>query len=280
MNTEKLIRLYETDKRSYGFSENTILNYASDVRQFVLWYNNEDVTQVRKADIKQYVRHLTEEYSPTTTNRKLMALKSFYSWLSDEMEICDNPTVGVKGVKTESKTRSYIPIEEMEQIIKDITDTRDLAIILTMAIAGLRVGEIAASDRGDYQEDRLLVHGKGNKERVVAVSGKLKQSLDEYIREYNVQDGSLFISKSTRDRITTNGVRYIVEQVSMRTGIKLHPHLFRHTAATYAYEGTGDIVAVRDLLGHNSVATTNVYTHALPMFTKRAIESNPLNSLS
>lgn len=281
MNTTRLLDLFAREKRAYGFSENTVTNYISDVKQFFLWYNGDDVEKIKKLDIKHYITHLTGKYSPSTTNRKLMALKSFFKWLSEELEVCEtNPTNGVSGVKVAREARSYIPIEEMNKIISTVGDKRDLAIVLTMAIGGLRVGEVVTLQKRDYQTDRLLIHGKGNKERIISVSGKLKQALDEYIEEYRIKDGNLFVSKSTLDGITANGVRYIVNQISMETGIKLHPHLFRHTAATYAYQGTGDIVAVRDLLGHNSISTTNIYTHALPMSTKKAVESNPLNGVS
>ena len=162
---------------------------------------------------------------------------------------------------------------QVEQIVAGERKPRDRAILALLAYGGLRRGEVMAADVGDYSREApsLLVHGKGNKDRVVPLHAVAQAALDAYLATRRGLDPVHPLFVSWRGRITKQVVVLLCKRVSRRIGRRLHPHLFRHTFATELLNRRADLRVIQTLLGHESLATTEIYTHVSPERGREAV---------
>jgi len=262
----------------------TIASYRSDFIQFLDFLRrrrqrraNDDggLRAFTTALIRDYQAHMaTKGWSINTVRRRLVELNRFAGWLVERRHLQRSPMIGVSVPRRERRLPRVLDWSQVEQIVAGERKPRDRAILALLAYGGLRRGEVMAADVGDYSREapNLMVHGKGNKDRVVPLHSTAQAALDAYLatRPGLTPEHPLFVSY--RGRITKQVVVLLCKRVSRRIGRRLHPHLFRHTFATELLNRRADLRVIQMLLGHESLATTEIYTHVSPARQREAVE--------
>lgn len=265
-----------------GYTAYTQRNYISDVHQFLFFLDGKAVTEVKNLQIFAFLTKIKQSgVSDTTRNRKHCALISFYRALN-ELQITDiNPALQVKKSKTES-ARSPVYLEPTQ--IKDLFihidgkyQERNKAIMMLMAYAGLRVGEVHRLDLSHYHRERrtLEVFGKGRKWRTVPlpvpVAEQLERAMEQRLEPWRAGEEAMFISQKGR-RLSIRHIQLMAsdlfEQIDQHVGNlpssqkrSYSCHKLRHSFATMLVRSGTDIRTVQEMLGHASIQTTTVYTH-------------------
>jgi len=234
-----------------------------------------DLRRFTPAVIRGYQAHMaTRRWSVNTVRRRLVELNRFAGWLVERRYLQRSPMIGVSVPRRERRLPRVLDWSQVEQIVAGERKPRDRAILALLAYGGLRRGEVMAADVGDYSREApsLLVHGKGNKDRVVPLHAVAQTALDAYLatRHGLAPEQPLFLS--WRGRITKQVVVLLCKRVSRRIGRRLHPHLFRHTFATELLNRRADLRVIQTLLGHESLATSVIYTHVSPERGREAVE--------
>lgn len=265
-------------------SPNTIKAYISDVEAF-LSAVNKPLKDIKDTDISEYLNGLVGENGPATRARKLSALKSYFEFLLQKSKVQFNPAAKLKAPKREKRLPVYMDLSESKELLKDITGkyaVRDKAILTLFLNCGLRLAELVSIDRTDIRGDTLTVIGKGNKERTIYLNKACLSALNEYLATRTDNEKPLFLSERGQ-RISTRTVQDLVKKHIANAGLdteKYSTHKLRHTAATLMYKhGKVDIRALQAILGHESISTTEIYTHIDDEQLRTAVSLNPLNNL-
>lgn len=236
---------------------------------------------------------------PATRARKASTIRIFFAYLYDQKIIPDNPAIGLKTPKLGKRMPKYLSLEDSKKLLNvtydenDENKERDYAIITLFLNCGLRLSELVGINISniDFSENRLTVIGKGNKERTIYLNNACVNAIKGYMsvrptegvkNDFKASNKALFLSKR-KERISNRTVQYIVDRELLKAGLdtsKYSTHKLRHTAATLMYQyGNVDIRALQELLGHESIATTEIYTHVSNEQVRNAVESNPLANL-
>lgn len=236
---------------------------------------------------------------PATRARKASTIRIFFAYLYDQKIIPDNPSIGLKTPKLGKRMPKYLSLEDSKKLLdvtydeNDENKERDYAIITLFLNCGLRLSELVGINISniDFSENRLTVIGKGNKERTIYLNNACVNAIKGYMsvrptegvkNDFKASNKALFLSKR-KERISNRTVQYIVDRELLKAGLdtsKYSTHKLRHTAATLMYQyGNVDIRALQELLGHESIATTEIYTHVSNEQVRNAVESNPLANL-
>ena len=201
-----------------------------------------------------------------------------------------NPTENIELPQNKKRLPKYLTLEQSMELLSAIETeftSRDYCIIMLLLNCGMRLSEIVGIDIRDIRDDTLRIIGKGNKERIVYLNTGCLRAIDDYIKERNtivspVSEPALFISKRTKKRLTGRRVEQIVEQCLKLAGLDgmgFSTHKLRHTAATLMYRSGGaDMLALKEILGHEHVSTTEIYTHISDAELKKAAKSSPLST--
>ncbi len=267
-------------KLDKGVAENTQKAYVNDVQKLADYLSEKRIKsplKVEKKDLDDFVDSLGKlEIAATTQARIISSVKNFFQYLIYDDSLNENPAELLESPRLSRKLPDPLSIEEINQIIAEIdTNTsngvRNLAIVETMYSCGLRVSEIIALRISDlnFEEDYITVIGKGNKERIVPIGRKAKQCINEYLS--NIRS-ILRIHPEHRDTLFLNNrgkglsrimVFYIIKELAKLADIQknISPHTFRHSFATHLIEGGANLRAVQEMLGHESITTTEIYTH-------------------
>lgn len=229
--------------------------------------------------------------SNASRSRKTSSLRQFYEYLSSKaMLIPRNPIEQLEHPKAVQALPKFLELEQSEQLLNSVdskNQKRDFCIITLFLNCGMRLSELVGLNIGDYSETArtLRVFGKGQKERIIYINDACISALNDYLRvrpKSPVEPDALFISSHANHltRLTTRRVQKIVEDQLKRAGLGnlgLSTHKLRHTAATLMYEYGGvDPMVLKDVLGHKSVATTQIYTHLSDNDRRNAAENSPL----
>lgn len=241
-------------------------------------------------DAHQYLYFLKNdrENSTATRARKTSALKQFYSYLYQKANlISENPLDNLELPRVINKEPRFLTLEESMQMLRNIDSKhreRDYCIICLFLNCGMRLSELVGLNLIDFSAENqtLRLFGKGRKERIVYLNNACMEALNEYLvirRAEPTNEAAMFLS-ARRTRITRRRVQQIVEEMLERAGLAnmgITTHKLRHTAATLMYQYGGvDTLVLRDVLGHKSIATTEIYTHLGNENLKKAAESSPL----
>ena len=273
MPVDKFISYLETEKR---FSALTVTAYRSDMEQFVDYiktqYNTDDPTQVETLVVKSYLVHLKERgLANRSINRKLTTLRTFYKYCLREGLIQKTPMTGVKSLKQERVLPKFIPEHDINKVSfegDDFASRRDALLFELLYQTGMRQAELRAVRDTDVDRATLTlkVHGKRNKERLVPLSQQMIRMIDQYqsMRDTN------FAGHADRLLLNDKGEEmspyYVYNKVhQMLAGVttlkQKSPHVLRHTFATHLLDEGASLVAIQKLLGHEDLATTQVYAH-------------------
>ena len=262
-----------------GYSPLTVETYRGDLRHFEDFFQKLDVTMnwntVDSDVIRRWMaERMNQGTGPRTVKRSLSALRSFYRYLL-RLELVDrDPTQLVRNPKVGKTLPSFVKQSEMDKLLDGVTypDTfeglRDRLILLTFYTTGVRVSELVGLnvEHVDLHGHELKVTGKRNKQRIIPFGDELMQELHHYIEELNsvfgLRTGALFVDMRGM-RMNASSVREVVRYYLslVTTQKKKTPHVLRHTFATVMLNNGADLGAVKELLGHESLATTEIYTH-------------------
>ena len=254
-------------KYEKGFSDYTVKSYGTDLKEFYDFVCDQkiDIDLVRK-----YLRKLYEKkYSSRTISRKVSSLKSYFKYLESECIVKDNFMRLISNPKVEKTLPNYLNYEDLEKLLSfpdrsNKYGLRDALILEMLYSSGVRVSELANMKLNDidFKEKKILILGKGNKERYVYYGSECARLLDEYLKKDHRNSPYLLIGKRT-DKLNEREIRNIVTENAKKAGTKVHvtPHTLRHTYATHMLNDGADLKSVGDLLGHESLSTTQIYTH-------------------
>ena len=262
-------------KYQRNYSNDTINSYEEDIVEFIYFLDEESLNllKVNYDDIRFFLMHLENKKNKSTTvSRKMSSLRSFYKFLINKNYIDNNPFVLIKMPKKEKKLPRFFYYNELEELFKipDVSDDlgqRDRAILEILYATGIRVSELINIKIDDINDREIKVLGKGNKERIVMIGDYAKEYLDIYLkdgyRSLNVDNSDYIFLNNNGKRLTTRGIRYILDKIIEKTtiGKKISPHMLRHSFATHLLNEGCDILSVQQLLGHDSLSATSIYTH-------------------
>ena len=257
---------------SKGYSNLTIINYRKDLVQFLEFSKGK--INVDYPFIRTYLQYLhNKKYTNKSIARHISSLKSFYKYLTKNEIIKDNPCVLLTNPKIEKKLPNYINYNDLEVLFtipnkNDILGLRNLLILELLYSTGIRVSElvnIKLSDI-DFSNNRIFILGKGNKERYVLYGKICRDLLKEYLEKsrskLNKSSEYLLLNKFG-NKITDRAIRMIIDDIVKKSCLKLNisPHTLRHTFATHLLNEGADLKIVQELLGHENISTTGIYTH-------------------
>ncbi len=276
--------------RERGYSEYTAISYRRDINQFIDFmesYLGEALHNFSTVD-KPAIRHFLGKefeagYSSKTVARRLATLKSFFKYLVQAEIVSHNPAAAIQSPKIKKSLPSYHSDQTIEKLMQlpnqsTITGLRDKAILEFFYSTGMRLSELTGLNTGDVDENNHLVRvrGKGNKERVIPYGQRAGMALDHYFNGRGISLHStnrstpLFVNNKG-NRLSKRTIQQRIRQYLMQVARseRLGPHTLRHSFATHLMDRGADIRAVKDLLGHSSLSSTQVYTHLQPEKMKK-----------
>ena len=251
-------------KRVEGRSKGTIDQYNQHLRR-MLRYIDKPVKEITEADLFLYISMYKKqrEVSNGYLDNIRLVFSSFFSWLSNKGYIGKNPAAGLDPIRAEKRIKKPLSDTELERIRRKCAIERDLALIECLYSTGVRVSELIALNKKDIDFDglKLVVYGKGAKERETYLTAASCMHLKEYLETRTDGNEALFVSlKAPHERLTVSGVEEILRRLGRSTGIeKVHPHRFRRTMATNILNKGMPIEEVKEILGHTKLDTTMIY---------------------
>ena len=259
------IKYYLGAKRIDGLSDKTLGNYRCNLEMFAARVNK-SAAKVTTDDIRGYISYLdeTRHLKDTSLQTHINILRAFFGWLHTEERIKKNPMSKIKSLKLDKKgARQALTVEELERLRDACKTYREKALIEFLVSTGCRLSEVAQLRAADLNlADRSVqVTGKGDKDRVVYFSVRARLMVQEYMVQRKGGDGLFVSSKSPFEPLKPRAIQRIVHSLSERAGLegRVHPHLLRHTFATHALNGGMDVTVIQRLLGHEDIATTQIY---------------------
>lgn len=278
MAIQKFLEYLQIEKK---YSHHTIKAYGDDLNEFQAYYevesNSTDIVNALKLDVRNYLMQLSEaELSERSINRKISSLKSFYKYLLKIGEIETSPLVGIKSLKQRERVQLPFSIEELDELLNSeevfpdsFIGRRDALVIELLYQTGMRRAELIGLKISDidFSQKQLKVLGKRNKERLLPVGDQLLEVLSNYLEERAIEfpesGDTLFLTvkgKAFYDKLVYKIVNSYLSLVS--TKAKKSPHILRHSFATHLLNEGAELNAVKELLGHSSLASTQIYTHS------------------
>lgn len=227
--------------------------------------------------------------SASSRARKLSAIKSFYKYLTVRTkQLQENPVADLEYPKLRKSLPKYLTMEQSAALLRSVSgqnEKRDYAILMLFLNCGIRRSELVGLNVTDVYEDRIRVVGKGNKERFVYFGTPCRKAIDVYMAERNemiLTDNKALFGSRNGNRISVSAVHRLVEKALLKAGLdatQFSAHKLRHTAATMMLSGGVDVKTVQEVLGHENLNTTQIYTHIENTELKIAAEANPLSKL-
>lgn len=270
-------------------SDNTIESYMRDLSQFahyVLRMYDVPPKRVEMEMIRNYMSRLYEQGREKSSQaRALSSIKSFFNYLLLEEVIDSSPAELIEAPKSSRPLPDTLSVDEIDRLIRSIDASttkglRDQAILEVLYSCGLRVSELCDLRLGDlfFGEGYIRVIGKGNKQRLVPVSGMARDRIQLYMEVRNKahrKEEILFLNNRGK-KLTRVMIFTIIKQAAQRAGIdkKISPHTFRHSFATHLLEGGANIRQVQELLGHENILTTEIYTHLDNSHLRQTLEKH------
>lgn len=269
-------------------SQHTVKNYAIDLREFVRFSEGKKLKELSYIDIRSFLAYLKgQNYSRSSISRKLACLRSFFKYLARENIVESNPAAGISTPKREKKLPQFLAPEEVVSLMEapqpeTWEGKRDKAILETLYSSGLRVSELVGLNQEDVDLFRglLRVRGKGKKERIVPLGEMASRVVREYVEARAPRDipGSLkaplYLNRSG-GRLTDRSVRRMILKYVRKIPLNkdVSPHMLRHSFATHMLDRGADLRSVQELLGHENLSTTQIYTHVTTRRLKEAYDA-------
>ncbi len=266
-------------------SAHTRIAYIADIQDFARFLhdnnfikNQDEIINAKPETIREYLSYLyRQKVKKVTVNRKVSSLRAFYKYELRTGKIKTNPAEMIQTLKTEKYMPTFLSVDEMFELLgakneNSVLDLRNRAMLEVFYSSGLRLSELAGLDLIDldFNQKLVKVRGKGRKERIVPVGGPAIKAVLEYLEKIgeirkdaggDIFKKPLFLN-SRGERITTRSIARIVNEASSKSGIgrKISPHALRHSFATHLLNAGADLRSIQELLGHESLSTTQKYT--------------------
>jgi len=260
------------------------------------------IRNITTSDIFDFLSYLANDRNPepespapdlgisaSSRARKLSAIKSFYKYLTVRTKQLDeNPVADLEYPKLRKSLPKYLTLEQSAALLQSVSgqnEERDYAILMLFLNCGIRRSELVGLNLTDVYEDRIRVVGKGNKERFVYFGSACKKAIDAYLvvrRKQVLSDNKALFGSRDSNRISVTAVHRLVKKALLQAGLdstQFSAHKLRHTAATMMLSGGVDVKTVQEVLGHENLNTTQIYTHIENTELKIAAEANPLSKL-
>lgn len=272
---ERFLRHLRVERR---FAERTLLAYENDLAQFCAFLDERgiEVLEVQPPHLRAFLARMHGELAPSSVGRKLAAIRSLYRYLQKRGVVPANPGTLVRTPKRPQTLPKVVPIDEVSALLETPrADTplgaRDRAILEVLYGGGLRVAELCALDLSDLRGDRMVrVLGKGSKERVLPLGRKAWEALERWLalrpqifdRERPGQDREALFVNYRGGRLSSRWVARSIDRYAELCALrrKVHPHALRHSFATHLLDNGADLRGIQELLGHESLSTTQRYT--------------------
>ena len=283
-----------------SLSKNTVDGYCRDIKKLNNFFNgNSDkkkIEEVNYQDFQNYLSYLNDlKINARSQSRIISSMRSFFKFLIIEKIIKENPTELLENPKTGKKLPEFLTIDEIELIVNQIDRSkkegeRNLAIIEVLYGCGLRVTELIELKISEiyWEEGFIRIIGKGNRERLVPLGEIASKHLKIYLNEIRVHQkvkdlfvDHVFINKNG-SKISRVMIFKIIKKLTEKSGIQknISPHSLRHSFATHLVEGGADLRSVQEMLGHQSITTTEIYTHLDKKYLKQTIlDHHPLEKI-
>ena len=279
MDYNRFIEYLKYEKRS---STHTVTAYECDLRQFAEYMETileiTELEKVESGDIRTWILTLLEDdkLSPRSVSRKLSALRDFYRFELKQGRVKHNPMEGIQGPKFREKLPEYLEIKDIERLFRpdmfedSFEGWRDQTILELFYATGMRLSELLNIRRLDinFYENNVKVLGKRNKERIIPFGKRMRDLLTKYLEYYveiiapENENFYIFVAANGRQLYPKAVYRIVRKYLDMVTTIdKRSPHVIRHTFATHMLNRGADLNAIKEILGHSSLAATQVYTH-------------------
>jgi len=260
------------------------------------------IRDITTSDIFDFLSYLANDRNPNPDSpspdygisassraRKLSAIKSFYKYLTVRTkQLTENPVADMEYPKLRKSLPKYLTLDQSAALLKAVSgpnEKRDYAIIMLFLNCGIRRSELVGLNLTDVYEDRVRVVGKGNKERFVYFGSACRKAIDAYLPERNkkvLTDNRALFGSRDNNRISVTAVHRLIKKYLLMAGLdpnQFSAHKLRHTAATMMLSGGVDVKTVQEVLGHENLNTTQIYTHIENTELKIAAEANPLSKL-
>ncbi len=276
MQIQTFLHYLEFEKR---YSSHTILAYKTDLNQFFdflsITYQFQKLEEIESTHIRSWMVDLiTQEVAPRSINRKLSALKSFFKFHLKHRRIKSNPMWKIQTPKSGKKLPVFVSKEHLKRLFEDIIfppgfeGARDKLILQMFYATGMRSAELVALNRTDidFQKQEIKVFGKGSKERLIPFTHKMSDQIEDYLKllDTTFPDLGFFLFVNDKGKPVNAGFvsRIVKKYLSLVTTVEQKsPHVLRHSFATHLSDNGADLNAIKELLGHSSLAATQVYTH-------------------
>jgi integrase/recombinase XerC len=264
---------------SKGASIHTVSAYRRDLHQFFASITGEeefdpelhlaevDISRITPLQIKGFISDLTgKALDSRSINRKLSAVKGFFKFCTAQEILDDNPAAGVKGLRQAIRQPRFLPTEEMDLLLDSAElSLRDQAILEILYSTGMRVSSLIGLDVKDYDRHHQLLSivAKGSKEQLVPIGDPACEAIENHLSEHPnpKPDSPLFVNRSG-NRLNARSVQRLCRRLGLQLGIgRVTPHSLRHSFATHLLEAGADLRSIQELLGHESLKTTQKYTH-------------------
>lgn len=273
-----ILKFIDEIKYEKNYSELTVKGYETDLYMFLEYLNENDIKSYKSVDyqkIRDYISYLYElDYNNKTICRHISAIRSFFKYLKINNYIDDNPCTLVSNPKLDKRLPKYLNFEEIEKLLNAFDNNnylglRNSLILELLYSTGIRVSEITNIKLKDISlsNKTIIIDGKGNKQRIVYFGSiclnLLKKYIDSSYPILNQNNSDYLLLSKTGKKINEREIRKVVDDASSIAGIKIKisPHVLRHTFATHMLTSGADLRSVQELLGHENLSTTQVYTH-------------------
>lgn len=281
MKWDRALRDYKDYLRiERGLSENSIANYALDIKKLIKWLEENEMIvspiSITESTIQQFIYSIAKTVNPRSQSRVISGLRGFFNYLIFEEYRKSNPLELIESPKLGRKLPDTLSISEIDELIASIDlsspqGERNRAILETLYGCGLRVSELIHLQVSDlfFDEGFIKVTGKGDKQRFVPIGATTIKYIEIYRKHVRIHQEIVASAKDTlflnrRGKPLTRAMIFtIVKQLAEKAGIQknISPHTFRHSFATHLLENGADLRAIQQMLGHESITTTEIYTH-------------------
>ncbi len=281
MKWQQILKDYQNYLRlERGLSENSIINYSLDVKKLMKWLETNEMKvspiSVSEEILQQFIYEVAKKVNPRSQSRLISGLKGFFNYLIFEDYRKTNPLELIEAPKLGRKLPDTLAVEEIDALINAIDlstkqGERNRAILETLYGCGLRVSELTNLKLSDlfFEEGFIKVTGKGEKQRLVPIGPITEKYINIYRKEIRIHQEIHPLAKDTvflnqhGKPLTRAMIFTIVKRLAEKAGIRktISPHTFRHSFATHLLENGADLRAIQQMLGHESITTTEIYTH-------------------
>jgi integrase/recombinase XerD len=281
MKWEPILKMYQDYLRiERGLSDNTIKSYSLDILKLMKWLDMNEIAispfDISEKTVQEFIYNIAKTVAPSSQSRVISGLKGFFNYLvfeeyrkTNPLELMESPKLGRKLPDTLSETEIDLLISAID--LATPQGERNRAILETLYGCGLRVSEVTSLKISDlfFEEGFIKVTGKGDKERFVPIGDETIKYIDIYRKEIRIHDpiqpeasDTLFLNRRGKG-LTRAMIFTIIKQLVVKAGIQknVSPHTFRHSFATHLLERGADLRAIQQMLGHESITTTEIYTH-------------------